>query len=879
MAKTLAYYDSFKLPGGWTWGPSFAVPMTYRIIIPATALVHSGGIVRVKFSAVAHYDIGSAFIGHQSTGYSFDGNQKRITFNGSNGVHVTRAGVLSDEFFFELDETKNVIISFYLIQELQFPIFPLYVFFSGASFSKGAAGDSSGDTTCQSATWWDRWICAVELIMAGDPPVSLFSLHTNTLLSDASTLVCTNSFSPDTDPVVSAVFTTNSLNELKSPVFCSNSFCSMVLHGTTFSFPAFTAFLQTQSAMLQSPVIATQGMPDRKVSTVFCTNALLQHNGHLSSVILSTGSFGNCSVFFTGNNLNQSVSSHVFCTYDLENKPVFAPFMATNSIGSMGRGFFLIAMPDRKVSTAFCTNTILEKNKVISYFFGTFGFQDPAPALPMIPKTNAEGEVEWLNPSQAYDILLDGVSIKDMVTSCKIEHGEDALHNRVDLSSSTKHLFRKTNPRERRGESRIEVRIGDRSLKFLLEDNPGDEDEFSFNGRSMSALISDSFFKDWTYTTDRDVSASELSKQFGDLCGLETDWQILGCAIPKGTEFTGSPIQAIERMAEIQGAIVRCSDDGVVVIRKKDKISPSDIPYAKPVIEYSRTNTDKIDYSYQYGEHYNSVDITGWQGEGEESPDIEEETPESPTEDEIICDKTKAQTTGTERKIGDTVIMRVYWAGGKLPTHLKTYATSGALRYLGRSSTTHKSRIEFKDYAGSVEKPIAVLLNIEWIGTPGHSPEWTKYKKEITLSYTGPSIAVADVTYSSEFHRYSLTGSSVETVIAALIYGTDSGFDPLTVKLQGVSSVRTAPAISDDLIRTDPIAIARGEAFLNDASYDRKINSISAPYYPDAVDGAIVSLENEKLEIRGNAKITKVTTIIDPPEIWQELEISQCQAL
>lgn len=908
MSKAVLWKNSYLFATAWNDYVGGSGGISYRMMIPASAISASGRFVKITFDGFTTAytsTISKAYIGHQSGSYySFDGNQKQITFNGgSASALIASGGVTSDEIEFALDETKNLIISIYLTGSPW--RMNIYNRVTGYGVSVSQSGDTASATVGPQSTYYTERVWLVRNIAAGlGVAASVPAFHSNTILS-ADVPVChTNSFGLSADPTNSAVFATVSFNHAEVDMFHTTAFGSKIdtLHSVALC--SQTIMCLTQSPGVDAPMFLTQEFNNLISVPVFATTEFLTHNGIVFKDMFLTTAFDSQSTIFASNDFRGIVSVSCFATNAIleYNETVFADMFLTTAFASAADVFCTNALIGERISVpVFASTEIQEETLVFVPVFATVNFDDPKPLKPTIPVTLPDGSIEEKFPNEAVTVLLDGMSILKRGVSCKVEHGEDAPHNRVDISAVTRDLFSAMNPKIKRQESRIEVRIGDRRMFFLLEERSGNEEDFSVNGRSLSARFDEPFYKDWRYTTDRDYSARLLCQKL--LNDEEVDWRVIDSIIPKGTEFTGSPIKAIERIAEIQGAIVRCSDTGTVIVRKKEVTRPVEIPSETPAIVFDRTNIDKLDYNFQYGDHYTEVDVSGWQGDGEESPSIEEETDESPGEDEIVCDKEqKAKGAATkEKKIGDTVLIRVYWAGGKRPTRIRTYATSGGLRFMGSSYTTHKTRVEFKDHKGSVDKPISNLLTVEWIGTRGDGPGWTKFGKELYLTNayvpkdddkeaksafdaelaaeTGPSIAIADVTYISEFDRYALIGSYEEQVVASLIYGEENGFETLTVRMQSKAVTRIAPAISDELIRTDVIGIARGTAFLDNVSYDKKTNAIGAAYHPDAIDGAVVSLDNEHLEITGNAKIIKVTTNINLPEIWQDMEVVQCQPL
>jgi hypothetical protein len=90
---------------------------TARQVIPASALDYSGDTIRVSMAYYnADWAFAKCYIGHQADSgddYDFDGNQVQLLFSTNPGATVSSGGLTSDEIAFELDSTKNLIVSFY----------------------------------------------------------------------------------------------------------------------------------------------------------------------------------------------------------------------------------------------------------------------------------------------------------------------------------------------------------------------------------------------------------------------------------------------------------------------------------------------------------------------------------------------------------------------------------------------------------------------------------------------------------------------------------------------------------------------------------------------------------------------------------------------
>jgi hypothetical protein len=100
--------------GGWAVGGAY----TIRNLIPSSQIAKSGS--RVTVTVQSGTSIGEyikVYIGHASVGgnaWDFDGQQKQVFFSGSASVEVPAGqnSVVSDQLVFDLDSTKDLIVSF-----------------------------------------------------------------------------------------------------------------------------------------------------------------------------------------------------------------------------------------------------------------------------------------------------------------------------------------------------------------------------------------------------------------------------------------------------------------------------------------------------------------------------------------------------------------------------------------------------------------------------------------------------------------------------------------------------------------------------------------------------------------------------------------------
>ncbi len=124
---------------------------------PASILIFSGTSVRVTLAGdSADYKVDDMYIGHcaaSGDAWDFDGGQVRVTFDsGSTGCTVS-AGVdkVSDEISFTLDETKNLLISYFTLNtsydDWPYTSSNCAVFYKSGSTGDVATSDIAGMST------------------------------------------------------------------------------------------------------------------------------------------------------------------------------------------------------------------------------------------------------------------------------------------------------------------------------------------------------------------------------------------------------------------------------------------------------------------------------------------------------------------------------------------------------------------------------------------------------------------------------------------------------------------------------------------------------------------------------------------------------------
>ena len=453
--------------------------------------------------------------------------------------------------------------------------------------------------------------------------------------------------------------------------------------------------------------------------------------------------------------------------------------------------------------------------------------------------------------SVEYDILLDGFSIKKSVTDVIISYREDSVHNSISIRSIDKELFWKCDPVINEGISRIEVQVGTRQIYFLLEKQTGDEKAFSFWGRSISAKEDVPYAEDLDYSLDEPKSAKAVVEEILIVSSL--DWQCDDWILPTSFEFEGTPMEGISQIVNAIGAVVRCKDDGTILVRQRYPIRPINMNGTDVAVSYDRSHLTRLDYENFKGLRYNAVKVTGF------------------TDDVGLPDMAVEESSPV---MGDDVHVRVYWAGNKPSGGIATYVTDGDINILGEetSEEDEAETVTFMDGIASVSRPITSITNFEWIGDSGGNINYEKFSKDLEIA--NEAYRIGEITYKTTYSRYCVSNHDVEVLLALLTFGGESD---VSVEVKMGIGDRPAPDLNLPLLTSQSIAVVAGTAWLDKNKYDKKKVVLETPYNDNVIDGVLVYVNNAEINCIGNFHVKDCNISIKGPRVINEIGILQCQ--
>ncbi len=451
-------------------------------------------------------------------------------------------------------------------------------------------------------------------------------------------------------------------------------------------------------------------------------------------------------------------------------------------------------------------------------------------------------------PAISCGIYIDGRPIRHRILSASVDYSQDGIHNAITIISSDFDLYPLCDPDRLRGEQRIELQVGARVLYFLLEERSGDDRQFSIWGRSLSAREDTPHAAEIGYTQGTPATASSTSEDL--LTSTVLDWEAPDWVISEEFEFHGPPLEGIRQIAGAIGAVVRSQDDGSITVRRRYPTRPVDLATTSPDLSYS-SDTDVIEVGFRRipGTGYNAVTVNGYSPEVF-LPDLEVEE-DSPIQ-------------------GDDVHVRAYWAGQIPASPPVVYVTAGSVTKLSDGTGTITERVVFSGGVGELDYPPESVTSVSWVGASGGAVSWEAHVKTLGIPQTAPRLA--NVTYTTRFSRYRLHGHNVPELVFTMVISPSRD---ASVRVLMGSGDREALAINEPLLTDRASCVERGRAFLDDARYDAIEIDITAPYQDEAIDGAVISLDQDGLSLSGNALIIAAGIEIQGPRILNRLRVRQ----
>ena len=731
-------------------------------------------------------------------------------------------------------------------------------------------------------------VCEIEIFTETSTSSSSSSVSSSSLSfsssSRSSSSSCRSSSSVSSS---SSSRSSSSISSSSSSCSSSSSSSSRSSSSSSLSSSSVSSSSSSSSSSVSSSSSSRSSSSISSSSSSFSSSSISSSSSSKSSSSISSSSSSRSSSSISSSSSSHSSSSSSFSATPLVlsqnllmefSETIKKHYSLTTSIGTQtilvvpgGRGmynrqFLLLQISDPDIVTSGLLNSLsnaevklvqvsinsVESTHYTSQVQNILGRIGDVPTEIISVETDKYADPATTSFDLGVDILLDGGSILDKIISCAIKYDEGSIHNSIDIVSHDNPLFHKANPTLLYGQARLVVKINTRNIYFLVENISGTEDNFKIFGRSVSAI------DDQPYSNNVEVSldAFQAAKSVAEDMLTENSlvWETVEWNLPKGFEFDGSPIEGIQKIAGIVGAIVRSTDDGSVLVRNAIPTRPVDLPNASSDVNYDRVD-DIISAPFKMGlgTGENEVEVEG-KGDSSNLPMIEVEDRE-------------------DQGLGLDIYIRVYWVDTK-PTILDDLVTDGSLGDLGENSETIEDEIvTIENGEGTTRYPVYSLTSTTKIGSmsPG-SVSSEKYST--TLTGDDGAFAVIYATYATKYQRYKAYSHDVVALLMAAFFDEGSG---ISVKVVMGEGGNPAKGISDGDLTSIEAAKQRGITYLDINRYNYKDIDLTVPYNIYAIDGNVAYVNNAEIACTGNFAITKVQIQISGPQIVNIIGVRQWQ--
>jgi hypothetical protein len=280
-------------------------------------------------------------------------------------------------------------------------------------------------------------------------------------------------------------------------------------------------------------------------------------------------------------------------------------------------------------------------------------------------------------------------------------------------------------------------------------------------GRSKTATLADAKYSfPVTKIWEENVLASALVAELAP--GFSVDWDLEDWVIPGGVLSAENvlPMTVLQRIAQVQGGVVRSSPSGGLVFRRRRPTSPADLSEATPAITLTEMD-DLLDLGDQriLAEGWNAVTVKGKSSAADE-PAIQVELDE---------DRNVGRSAFAP---GEEAYVRVYRTPFDLDyTH---QVTLGGAAFLGtfvrEISGEDAEEIQVSNGRAQTRYPVLSIVSMSWDGRELSSPQWDVGGREIrfTVAEGCAGAALLRLEYVTQYDLWRVAVSVEGTAILCL---------------------------------------------------------------------------------------------------------------
>ncbi|MBF0517276.1 MAG: hypothetical protein HQK97_09200 [Nitrospirae bacterium] len=431
----------------------------------------------------------------------------------------------------------------------------------------------------------------------------------------------------------------------------------------------------------------------------------------------------------------------------------------------------------------------------------------------------------------AWDITLDGVSIKKYIKDVTLTKSESDAVNHLEIQIAGLSLFDKCNPTDGYGTERITLTIGRDTYKFFIESREisetYDKAGLILWGRQKSGLLAEGYAQKITQTYS-DIFASTLAAAIAANCGVSLSWEASDYWI-KSFSADAYPIDAIIQLAAATGAIVQTNPDGSAVVRPKYPVIPSMLSTASAAVVFDRDNVIGLDLS-------------------EEQPLYSKVTVNIKQDNAASYDFSSAVDQSCV-KPGGVATIKIYKPNDNVKYGLIATPTGKIKKTATGTVEPLTETITLTNGTGSTVKAIYNVVSYQLYSCDSAHNE-IKYiagSKEITVD--NDTCAVCVITYETHYDTWELSCDIEREIVVCLVTYKDNGMPSSVTVIMGKGS-RAAADITNDLIYGENQAKIVAETYLDDNYYRKRKYQLDVPYI-GCQTGQIASIADDRHNVYG----------------------------
>lgn len=431
-------------------------------------------------------------------------------------------------------------------------------------------------------------------------------------------------------------------------------------------------------------------------------------------------------------------------------------------------------------------------------------------------------------------VLLNGADITAGVTALSMRYAQDALHGQVSCTIQDARLF----PVLESGVGgTLQVRIGVQAHAFVVEEPQFTPEGCEVWGRSASAVLAHppapaGQAGPYAEPVLASVAAADLLP--GVAFGL-SDW-----LLPPDYAYAGDPLEGLRQLVGAAGGLVQALPDGSVALRPRYPGGVAGLRGQGPVA--ATLDSDRI------------LRVSVRQEAARELVDSVEVRGHSASADGV--------TLAVEGNPAPGQVFSIRAYGAAQPG--SPWASSGRVLPLGKQLETVAELLEFVDGVGTASQPVFGELDWEWVGRDPGAIGFSRGARELFLEDGDSSSphGVARVDYQTAFQRYLVQGVSEEALLFALP-AVESGVHAVVRSASLAQRGRQAQEVLEEpLITSDRVAMLRGQTWLLEHAFDRRVISIRVPYQPLS-PGDLVAISAPEVRLACRAWVVAVTHQVD----------------